>query len=766
MPLLVHAVAAWIAGLTFGQLAFAAPAVAVGLLLGIVALARRAVLVATWLLLVAAGAVIAHAAATHAVACRAALSAQLAAPDALWLTADTPPGSGLPTRGQLEGASSSGCTVNATVRWKSTAPPDGYRVLVRAVAQVTSRGLALRDAEVVQVGTRDPLRATRAWAARTIDRLFRGRAPLVRALLIADQDGIPRDLRDKYADAGLVHLLSVSGMHVAIIASALLTLAGGARLPKSAAEPVAMGGVLLYVLVLGCPPPAVRSAVMLVVMSLSSRWQRPLHAWAPLALGAVVPTVDPLVVTDLGWQLSVGGMAALVAARAFRRSTRQWTTTARHRSLNEPLRTARWLATQRGAVGWLATEISTGLVATIVTAPLIAWSFGRLSVIAPLSNLAAGPLIGVLQPALFLALLLAPWEAGAQLIANATQPLMALLDRVADACAAVPHAVVPVAPTWTTAVASGIASALVVRGASATRRTPWFIAATASLVFGVWLPVMRGGSGKLELHLIDVGQGDAIALRTPRGRWILMDAGPSGRGNDAGTRTVLPYLRRFGGRVALVVLSHAHEDHAGGAAAVIRATHPLWWWEPAFVTTSPGYREALRELAREHVSFRRVHPGDHYTLDGVTLTVLAPDSAWTATQVNANETSVVLRVSYGAHRFLLTGDAERDEEAWVIANHAPGDLEADVLKLGHHGSRTSSSAAFLDAVQPRVGIASMGTGNRYGHPSPETLEALYQRGVPVFRTDRDGTIVVRSDGRELEVDFGQESWRVPTRASR
>jgi competence protein ComEC len=764
MPMLVHGVAAWITGLALGQLAYRGSVVVLCLLLGGVALLRQRARSAAWLLLLAAGGVVGHGAQVRDARCRAALQQQLGRQQTLWFTPDAPPVGALPMRGALQGAVADEiCHVAVTVRWAGSPPPDGHRVLMRGVARVTSRGLAIQQAAVVQVGPRDPLRATRAWAARTIDTHFRSRAPLVRALLIADQDGIPRPLRDRYADAGLVHLLSVSGMHVAIIASALLTLLGGLRVPRAAAEPVAMGGVVLYVLVLGCPAPAVRSAVMLVVMALANRTQRPLHAWAPLALGAGIPTIDPLVVTDLGWQLSVSGMAALVAARAGRRSARQWAHRQAHATLAPAARLARWLATRRGAGGWLVSEISTGVVATLVTAPLIAWSFGRLSLVAPLSNLVAGPLIAVLQPALFLALVFAPMPLAASLVADATQPLMALLDAVADVSGGIPGAVLSLAPTLSTACATGLASACVVRASAASRRAPWLCGATAALVGAVWLPLLDGGSGRLELHVIDVGQGDALALRTPKGRWMLMDAGPSGRAGDAGTRVVLPYLRRLGGAVALVVLSHAHEDHAGGASAVVRATHPVWWWEPAFVTTSPGYRAALGAVGEAHVRWKRVHPGERFTLDGVTVTVLAPDSAWTAAQHNANETSVVLRVAYGAHAFLLTGDAERDEEHWLLTHQPSSSLAADVLKLGHHGSRTSSSPAFLDVVRPRVALASVGAGNRYGHPAPETLAELAARGVPVFRTDLDGSIVVRSDGRALEVQAGDATWIVPAR---
>jgi competence protein ComEC len=143
--------------------------------------------------------------------------------------------------------------------------------------------------------------------------------------------------------------------------------------------------------------------------------------------------------------------------------------------------------------------------------------------------------------------------------------------------------------------------------------------------------------------------------------------------------------------------------------------------------------------------------------------VIAPDSSWTARQDDANETSVVLRVAYGAVSFLLTGDAESNEERWMLEHADTGALHADVLKVGHHGSRTSSSPAFLDAVQPRLGLVSVGEDNRYGHPSPQTLAEFARRGIPLLRTDREGAIVVRTDGHVVQVQTRGDRWTVGSR---
>jgi len=688
-------------------------------------------------------------------------------------TAETAPANGMRGRGTVRFAlGARRCAVAASVRLPG-ALGAGDIADAHGTAMATDRGVRLALDSVRAPTDRDWLRASRGRVGNTIDRLFRERAPLVRALVIADQDGIATALRDRFADAGLVHLLSVSGMHVAIIASALLTITAAMRLPATVGAAASLALILAYVAMLGAPAPAVRSAVMLLTVMLANMWQRPLHEWTALALGAVIPTVQPLVVLDLGWQLSVSGMAALVAARAILRRWKPYALSRPTPSRGGPVgacagalrQTQRWLVTRRGVSRWLVRETITGVVATIVTAPLIAWTFGRVSVLAPVTNLLAGPIVAFLQPALFLALLAGPLDPMAQVIADASALPIALLDRIAAAAAAIPFAVVQVAPTLPSAIGAGLAAAAVVRATAARRIAPWLRMAAVALVAALWLPSVSGGPGVLEVHMIDVGQGDAFALRTPRGRWVLIDAGPSWDGGDAGRRAVVPYVQRRGGAVALMVLSHAHEDHVGGAASVIRALEPRQWWEPAFVTSSSGYRRALTALQESGQLWRRVYPGQRWQLDGVSIDVLAPDSSWTAAQHDANETSVVLRVGYGRRRFLFMGDAEGDEEAWLLKRLPAEALQADVLKLGHHGSRTSSGAAFVRAVNPLVGLVSVGAGNRYRHPSPEVLERFAARQVPLLRSDREGSVVLSTNGQWLEAAAHGDRWRIPERSA-
>jgi competence protein ComEC len=638
------------------------------------------------------------------------------------------------------------CVVPATLSVERGSAAAAARVAVTGEAIAGERGLLIRSAQVGTTAAPGSLLARwRAAARARVDRIFRTDAPLARALLVADTRGIPVDMRDRYAAAGVVHLLSISGLHVAIIAAAVELLLQLVRLPRRAASMTALAITALYIAVIGAPAPAVRSGVMLGATVISKLAQRPTSPWSVLALGALLPLVEPRTILDLGYQLSVAGMAGIIASGALAR-----------RVIVPALD------------GWrrsLASDLLASVIASLVTTPLVAWTFGRVSLIAPLTNLIATPLLGLAQPMLFLALVLGPLHPLARFVADAVHPLLALFDAVSVAGAAVPYASIAVAPTLRGAVLAAIFSIAIVLACVSRFPTRAVITAVATLALLAWLPVLPQGSAGVELHMIDVGQGDALALRTPGGRWVLFDAGRIWKGGDAGRSAVVPYVQRRGGTVEAFVLSHPHDDHVGGAPTILEALRPRQYLDPAYATGSDAYRTSLAIAARRRIPWRRVTPGDSLEIDGVVLRVLAPDSAWTTTLTDANDASAVVLIQYGSVRFLMTGDAEADEEAWLV-RRGTGALRADVLKVAHHGSRTSTSREFLRAVRPSVALISVGGGNRYGHPGARVLADLASAGAIVLRTDRSGSVVVRTDGTTLSLEVEGETWPLSPRSGR
>ncbi len=730
MPLITVAYIAVAVGLLLGFGGFVVPASAAAALGVAVAAGHRRWVAAALAALLAAGSVLGATLAWDDGRCVARILREGAA--TVRLSEDAAPG-----RTARGDTAMPRCGVRVRVRASGGRAAAGATVRVVGEARRLGDAVTFVNARLRVLTAPAPLARWRRRAGAAIDSLYGPHAPLARALLIADDRDVDPAVRRQFADAGIVHMLSVSGLHVAVLAEAvaLLALLAGARVQR--AEGLAVLATAGFVAFVGAPASAVRAGGMYAAVVLSRRLQRPTSPWALLALGGLLPLVQPRGVTAIGYQLSMAGIAAILGAGHL----------VRRLPLDE--RPA-WQAR-------LARELVATTVASAVTAPVVAWHFGRVSLAAPLTNLVAAPLFGLAQPTLFLSLLCAPVRPLARFVADAGGVLLAAIGRVAAAGASLPGGAIDVMPSAGTAVLLVVAAAALITLCAARRWERPALAGAGAVALAVWWPLVRLPTHSLEMHVIDVGQGDAIALRTPRGRWILMDAGDAWRGGDAGARVVVPYLRRRGGAVAAFLLSHPHTDHVGGAASVIEALPVAAVYDGGFVHTSDAYRATLAAARARGVPWHLARAGDSVTVDGVTVVMLAPDSAIVAHAAEANEASVVALVEYRGMQVLLTGDAEKDEEDWLRA-HDASRLRSDVLKVGHHGSRTSSSPAFLDMVRPRVAIVSVGAGNRYGHPSPGVIEDFRARGVQLLRTDDDGTVVVAIDGSMLRIRTDEGSW--------
>lgn len=252
---------------------------------------------------------------------------------------------------------------------------------------------------------------------------------------------------------------------------------------------------------------------------------------------------------------------------------------------------------------------------------------------------------------------------------------------------------------------------------------------------------------KLTVNVIDVGQGDAIMIRTPAGQVTLVDTG------DVPAREKLvAYIKSQGiTTIDTLIITHPHADHLGGAAAVLENFTVKRIFDSGQVTTSSLYRQYLSLVQKKNIPFALAGAGKEIDIGGATLKVLSPPTPFIAGgEGELNNNSIVAKLVYGNFAMLLSGDAEQEAEA-IMVKASNGGLKSQVLKSGHHGSRTSSSAAFLKAVGPEAAVISLGAGNEYHHPHPSTMRRYADNKIRVYRTDADGTVTVTSDGKTYSI---------------
>jgi competence protein ComEC len=544
---------------------------------------------------------------------------------------------------------------------------------------------------------------------------------LVRAMVLGDRAGLDDELEERFRAAGTYHVLALSGAQVGVLTLALLGLARRLRLGPGVS---ALGLSLLlgsYALLVGGDVPVVRAVLMAGVVALGRVFD--LRADAANLLGGVAAAllvVQPSVLGDVGFQLSFLATWALVT----------FTAPIAARLPRLPWR-LEW-----GLAGSLAAQV--GLL------PLLAWHFNRLAPAALVLNLAAVPLssaVLALGACVAPAALLAPWL-GDRLGDLAWIAAHALV-RSADPLAWWPalDVRVPDPALWALALHAAALAALA-RG----RRPGRALAMLSLALAGVVAGRAAQADGRLHLTVLDVGQGDALVLRSPSGRALLVDAGPDWNGpSDAGRSIVAAHIWRQGLRGADgLFVSHAHPDHVGGAVSVLRLLRVPVLYEAWAVPAEPGYAALAHGAARARVRRVALRAGQGFAWDGAWIQARSPRPTGGPRTRVRNDDSLVLEVSFGAVRLLLPGDLEaQGEQAWQG--------RADVLKVPHHGSRTSSSAAFLARLHARLALVPVGAHNVFGHPHPEVLARYAASGIALYRGDRDGSVTVSTDGRRLWV---------------
>jgi competence protein ComEC len=556
----------------------------------------------------------------------------------------------------------------------------------------------------------------RAILHRGIDRGFPDRdSGLLLGLALGDDSRLHPALEEDFRATGLGHLLAVSGQNVAMVLAPVIGLAVLLRTSGRTRFAVGAGTVVLFVLLTGAEPSVLRAGVMAVVTLAGVLAGRPRSSATALGAAVLVLLVaDPRLTQSIGFQLSVAATAGIL-------------------SLATPI--AERLARLPRPIALAA---ATTLAAQAGVSPLLLFHFQQVPLVTLPANLLAFPAVA---PAMLLGLtaagvgqLVPPM--GAVLVAVAIVPLrylQALADRLASA---------PVASVTTDR--AGVATVVV--GIGLVGSIAWWlrsrrplprglvVAAAALLPLLVWSTALGvGPPSSLTLRFLDVGQGDAAVVTTPGGAVVLVDAGPEP--DQVATRLAALGVKR----IDLAVATHPHADHVEGFPAILARFPVSLLIEPGCPEPSPSYDAFLDAVAEEDVPVRHPRQGDVLWVGDLRVDVLSPEACYEGTDSDANNDSLVLRLTHLEDTALFTGDVEEPSQEALLEGGVP--LRAPVLKVPHHGGNTSLAEFFL-AVDADVAIVSTGP-NDYGHPAPEVLAELERTGAEVLRTDLAGDVVVR-----------------------
>jgi competence protein ComEC len=559
-------------------------------------------------------------------------------------------------------------------------------------------------------------------------------AAIVTAVLIGDRAGLPDQVRTRLQAAGTYHVIAISGGNIAILAALIVAICAVFGVHGRYVAIAAIVVLLMYAQVATAGPSVWRATLMATLYfgaRILDHRTPPWHAVAVTA--AVIAVIQPLDVRNAGFLLTFGATSGLLAIA----------------SIGSTRRVPR-------AVAWLLASVTASLAAEIVLLPVSATVFSRVTAAGLLLNLIAVPAMAVVQIAGMVVVAVQPLDALASAAGWLAAHGATVLVESARLVDLAPWIVrrVPPPPFWLVAI---------YYVALATAWTYWrtrrgvgaalVMAAVAGLMVTGIDPLARSTAlDVLRLTMIDVGQGDSMLLEAPAAPSLLVDTGgaPFGSGSfDIGERVLAPALWARGvRRLGDLLITHGDPDHLGGAPAVLTDFRPvLVWWGIPVPRHGPSttFLDAARAASR--LEYQRA--GETIAFGRVRLRVLNPPEADWERQRVRNDDSVVLEVIDGDVALLLAGDISADVERAIVPQLTPARLR--ILKVAHHGSRTSSSTELLESWRPQIALISCGRGNTFGHPAPEVIVRLQSIGARIYRTDRDGEITLTSDGRKVQV---------------
>lgn len=566
-------------------------------------------------------------------------------------------------------------------------------------------------------------------------------AALLKGLLVGARSEIPYELVTAFSNTGVIHVLAVSGLHVGFVLLILTAVTGVFRLPRWGQAAVIILGLLFYVFLTEARAPVLRATVMAIVLLLGNFFQRRTDVYNSLFLAAlIILLLDARALFDAGFQLS---FVSVLSIAFFYHRTRLL--------LQKPLR--HFLERGKKSVQYFYDLFFLSLAAQLGTLPLVAYYFNKIPIVSLLANLVVVPCVGLIVALGFIAILAGAIYAPLGLIyANANWLLVAFLLSVVRWGASLPFAYEHIATPSALPIVIYYAF-LGVLFLWDKQRIRKYCLGGVLIGLNIWLwSDNLLDSRTFKLTFFDVGNGDAALVEFPDKKILLIDAGERGGFSDVGERTIAPYLYRNGYRkIDALVITHPHNDHYGGVFHLMANFKIGRIIESGYDSRDELYRQLLKSADSRQIPVQVVTAGDTVAGFEAQICVLAPTpalrSALAADGSEINNSSVVLKMVYDTSQFLLMADAERAAEASLLRYDSL--LTADVIKIGHHGSQTSTTPKFLALVRPEFAVVSVARYNRYGFPSARRLRELRHRNVIICRTDSSGAIVFKSDGQSV-----------------